>query len=266
MRLSGIQMRSGKSVERNIERSMRFLRDAIRKEPDMVVFPEYQMMVPDYDDVSTTLEKFEDMGGRFVSAFSGASEEFGIPLLVNAAIRYGEGRYNASILLDHGKVIYRYDKLHLFDAYSFRESAIYSKGEHLPGVYRIAGFNVSWLICYDLRFPEISRICEEKGADLIIYQAGWYSGRNKRQLWLSLLMARATETGAYVAGIGQSGPVFTGNSVVFSPFGDIIGKLSSGEGIITVDLNRSLLDDYRSEIPLRHQRRDDLYSIIHQEK
>lgn len=263
MRVSCIQMESGHDVSLNLEISMKLLKDSMEDSPDLVIFPEYQMLLPDYSNIEGTKNRFQEDTGDFVSSFRDFSSDNGLAIMINIAELHGNRHFNTSILISGGDIIGKYRKTHLFDAYSFRESSVYSPGEKVPDPVEFDGFRIGTLICYDIRFPELAGIYRDKSVDMLVYQAGWYSGTNKLELWNSLLRTRATENSCFALGSAQCGPNFTGHTEAFSPYGNVLASITTDPGHITVDLNHDELERYRKDVPLKEQRRPELYRLTY---
>lgn len=120
----------------------------------------------------------------------------------------------------------------------------------------IKGVRVSFFICYDLRFPGIFSSLAEK-TDLYVVVANW---PKERQLhWDTLLKARAIENQAYVAGVNRvgmgGGLEFEGGSTIISPRGLVIAKGDDKERIVSADVSKGEVDDYRLEFPCLQDRR-----------
>lgn len=82
--------------------------------------------------------------------------------------------YNRSLVVDReGKIIGKYDKIHLFDAFNVRESDIFTAGNEL-GIFDLDIGKIGVWICYDLRFPEIARALRARGADMFVVPAAFY--------------------------------------------------------------------------------------------
>lgn len=184
-----------------------------------------------------------------------------IPTLLNFPEEVGGEIYNKSVLSRSGKLGPGYRKTHLFNAFSFREENVYRKGDKLPTVLDISGFLTSFLICYDLRFPELARLLALQGTELLIYQAGWFAGERKEDQWKTMLRSRAIENGFYVAGSAQTGESFTGHSIIFSPEGDVLAQLGKEEGICIADLSKERVSRYRQDSGVLSGRREDLYTL-----
>ncbi len=264
MKVSLIQFQSGPDKAENLERSLGFLKDALKGKPDLVIFPEYHMHVPDYANPDKTAAEAEPVDGPFVQQLSSVMKGSGAYLLTNIAEKnsYALRPFNTSVLVDSmGIVCGKYRKTHLFDAYSMKESSIFEPGRMQVKPFGIGKTNIGSLICYDLRFPEPSRILRITGASILSYQAGWFAGKRKLDTWRNLLVSRATENGAFVLATAQCGEKFTGHSMVVSPYGDIIKELDNSEGILTVEIDMDMVQKYLEEVPVLKERRLDLYDV-----
>lgn len=261
MILKVVQISSSGEVRHNISRSVQLAEES--GHADLTVFPEYQMLVPDFSRPDETVSKAETENGDFVSSMKQLSKKYSTAVLCNGTIRDESGTVrNRSLLIEHGSTVWRYDKTHLYDAAGGKESLIYRYGVLPYRPVELGSFHVGILICYDIRFPDASRSLAVRGSDLIVYQAGWFRGKGKLDQWKSLLKARAIETGCYVVGCAQTGRMFTGHSMVIDPYGRIIGSMNKEEGSVVLEISHDVIAEYRKQYPLMEQRRTDLYSGI----
>ena len=146
-----------------------------------------------------------------------------------------------------------YDKRHLF---AFAEEDQY----YSPGTQRLIasvnGWKINLLVCYDLRFPVWSRQCaeekEEAEYDVLVYVANW---PEKRILaWKTLLRARAIENQCFVIGVNRVGKdgndiVYSGDSMVIDPLGEILYQKSGEEDASTITLDKEILRQTRQRFP-----------------
>jgi predicted amidohydrolase len=167
--------------------------------------------------------------------------------------------YNTAVVIDRGRVLGGYRKIHLFDALGYRESDVFCAGSS-PVLFRVAEMKFGLVICYDIRFPELIRAEVMAGAQAIIAPAGWYAGPLKEEQWLSILMARAQENTSYLIGVGNSNPAFIGRSVVVDPLGVKILDLGSGDRIGLCDIEEDRISKAREILPLLKQAGGRVYS------
>ena len=121
--------------------------------------------------------------------------------------------------------------------------------------------NVGLLICYDLRFPELSRILALKGANVLVAPSAWVQGEMKEEHWLTMVRARAIENGSYLVAPDQVGNIYCGRSMVVDPFGVVLADMGQREGIEIVNIDSKRTLDVRKSLPLLKNRRDDVYTL-----
>lgn len=180
--------------------------------------------------------------------------ELGVWLLIGSAIvrseAAGETRAaNRSLLIDpSGRVVGRYDKLHVFDVDlpdgdRYRESESVRPGES-AAVAATPWGGLGLTVCYDVRFPHLYRGLAQAGAELIAVPAAFTRPTGEAH-WETLLRARAIETGAFVlapaqGGTHEDGRKTWGRSTVVGPWGEVLARLDHDEpGVLhaTLDLD-----------------------------
>ena len=142
---------------------------------------------------------------------------------------------------------YHYDKRHLFRMNNVETG--FTQGNRRL-VFKFRGFRICPNICYDLRFPVWSR--NRNDYDLLINSASWPHAR--RDVWITLLKARAIENMVYVAGsnrIGTDGAgiKYSGDSMILSPKGEVLASAKDTESVITSDLSITDLKSFRKKFP-----------------
>jgi len=144
-----------------------------------------------------------------------------------------------------------YDKHHLFRL-GGEHLKFDSGNNHL--VIELKGWKIRPLICYDLRFPVWSKNTFSNGNyeyDCLIYVAHWPARRNFA--WKSLLVARAIENQAYLAGVNRvgndnQGIPHSGDSVILDFRGHVLKEAKPDtECMITQELSYSQLADFRND-------------------
>ena len=170
--------------------------------------------------------------------------------------------HNVVVAIDAaGELIGSYAKVHLYDAFGFRESDRLAAGDPAapPLVVDVAGLRFGVLTCYDLRFPESARRLVDAGAEAIVVPAAWVSGPGKAEQWRALAVARAIENGAVVLAVGQAGAGRTGRSVVVDPEGVAVAELGEEPQTFTVELDPAAVDAVRARNPVLDLRR---YTVV----
>jgi omega-amidase len=172
--------------------------------------------------------------------------------------------YNCGVIIsDEGQLLTKYRKIHLFPLKPMEESEYFTSGDNRnnKSSIEINGFKVGILICFDLRFPEISRNLALEGADCIIYVAEF--PRPRDDVWTTLLRARAMENQIFIIGVNRVGEdtsiSYFGKSIIIGPNGETICEGSSKAEIIRGSLDPNLLDSAKDFIPTLSLRYPDQY-------
>ncbi len=243
-----------------LENLRRVLAEIDRVDADLHVFPEYLMGV---DERGVTRDfvhgNSEPLNGDFVGSIVDKSRERGTAIVFSAFLREDGGVYNAAILANRGRVEAVYKKIHLFDAFGYRESSIFKPGESLA-VARLGEFTLGIAVCFDLRFPELFRAMALRGADLFTVPSAWYRGPYKVEQWRTLTAARAHENTAYLVAVDQAGRFFAGHSTVVTPLGHRLVELGEADRTIQVDLDYGEVEEARRTVPVLELLKRELYA------
>ena len=124
-----------------------------------------------------------------------------------------------------------YDKIHLYDAFGFAESRTVAPGAE-PVIITVAGCRVGLATCYDIRFPRLFTTLARAGADLIVVPASWGAGPGKVHQWQTMATARALDSTAFVAAVGQAEPADPQVAARGAHHWQV-GKTDSGGGVRT---------------------------------
>jgi deaminated glutathione amidase len=159
-----------------------------------------------------------------------------------------------------------YDKIHLFDAFGFRESDTVGPGNE-PVMITIEETKVGLTTCYDVRFPGLYLKLAELGANVICIAASWGAGVGKIEQWQLLTRARALDSTAYLVAAGQADPAAAGvtldgtaptgvgYSAAISPRGEVLKSLGAEIGLLISDLDLDEVSRTRAAIPVLANRR-----------
>lgn len=178
----------------------------------------------------------------------------------------GNKVHNTTIVFDRsGREVARYRKIHMFsitapDGTVYDERWLYEAGTDIV-TYDLDGVTVGCTICYDLRFPELFRALVDKGAKVIAAPAA-FTLQTGKEHWEALLRARAIETQCYVLAPGQEGAYVEdgktyhnyGHSLIVEPWGTVVARRGSGDGLIEATLEPEAIERVRSLIPLARHR------------
>jgi predicted amidohydrolase len=118
-------------------------------------------------------------------------------------------------------------------------------------------------ICYDVRFPELFASMTADGARLIVLP-GAFTVPTGAAHWELLMRARALDNQIYFAACSPARDLQApyhayGHSCIVTPWGDFCGKTDVNESIVYGDIDLDYLESIREQIPIRSQRRPELY-------
>ncbi|MDO5117611.1 MAG: carbon-nitrogen hydrolase family protein [Eggerthellaceae bacterium] len=208
---------------------------------DLIVFPE-AFMGPYDEEHMRYINDPEPLEGPFATAIDSMAAEFGMWVVYTITESNPQGSlpFNTAIVTgSDGSKRGIYRKIHLFDAQGYRESDRLSAGDSITPPTHAPFGSIGLAICYDLRFPELSRAAALSGCQVMIYPSAWVSGQGKVTQWETLLRARAIENCMFVAGVSRADTGYIGNSCVFGPDGALLAR---GEKTPWADMPKDLID------------------------
>jgi len=219
------------------------IREACEHDPDILVLPEMWNAGYALTDIADTADK---NGSPCAQTVAGWAREYAVNIVGGSVADRRDGKtYNTSYIFDkNGSEAAVYSKTHLF--------GLMDEGSYLtPGTERaqfmLDGVKCGVIICYDLRFPELSRALALEGIKILFVPAQW--PRPRMHPWRTLLQARAIENQFFVAGVNCVGPAggadFFGHSLVVGPQGEILAEGSDEEEIIYVDIDLEQVEKTR---------------------
>ena len=192
----------------------------------------------------------EGQGGATEQFLAKTAREFGVFLLAGVVTRGASqrGRNECVAFSPEGTLLARYCKMQPFTLGG--ETASYEAGERAM-VFACGEISVAPFICYDLRFPEVTRSIAAQRPQLITFIASWPNARLHH--WVRLLQARAIENQCYVAGVNRIGndPRYqhSGRTMIVDPHGEILADAGSSECVIQAKIDPVWLEEYRRTFP-----------------
>ncbi|PPD90227.1 hypothetical protein GOBAR_DD12848 [Gossypium barbadense] len=234
-------------TERNIQHAREAIEEAAQKGAQLVVLPEiwnspysndgFPVYAEDIDaghDASPSTAMLSEVSSRLKITVVGGS----IPE------RCGDKLYNTCCVFGtDGKLKAKHRKIHLFDIdipgkITFMESKTLTAGE-TPTIVDTDVGRIGVGICYDIRFQELAMIYASRGAHLLCYP-GAFNMTTGPLHWELLQRARAVD----------------------NQFGEVLATTEHDEDIIIAEIDYSILEQRRANLPLAMQRRGDLYQLV----
>lgn len=262
VRVAAVQMASGPSVAANLEEALRLIELAVSQDAKLVVLPEYFCIMGLQD--TDKLEVREQPGNGMIQSFlSETAKRFGVWLVggsVPLVSHVPDKIYNSCLVYDdHGRLVARYDKIHLFGLAlgneCFAEERTIKAGDKVVALDSPFG-RIGLSICYDLRFPELYRIMGK--VDIILAPSA-FTAITGRAHWETLIRARAIENQAYViapaqGGFHVSGRETNGDSMIVDPWGVVIDRLARGPGVVVASLDQAYQSSVHASLPALEHR------------
>ena len=262
MKITCIQMNMAFArPEENFRRASELIADAARGQPDVIVLPEtWNTGFFPHDGLASLCDRDCAEVKRQIGALAA---EFRVNIVAGSvANQRGDGIYNTAAIFDRqGTCIAQYDKTHLFSP--MQEDRYFRRGDHLCE-FTLDGRRCGVLICYDIRFPELTRtMTVGKRLDYLFLVSQWPAVRIPHLE--TLTRARAIENQMFTVccnSCGSAGETrYGGASVIYDPWGETLAKAGDAEQCITADCDESVLDDIRSSINVFADRREELYCV-----
>ena len=247
-------------ADANLRKMRDFAGRAKNERAELIVFPEasdtgYSM--PVIRDHATTWTE------GAVPALQEMAKELSLAIVAGVSEREGDTIYNSQVFIDpQGKLIASYRKTHLFVLAPNDESTCYTPGDKFVSV-SASGFNFGLSICYDLRFPEVSRaLALEHDANVLLVSSAWPLPRVEHLR--ALAIARAIENQSYLVLANRTGVdagvTCCGMSAIIDPSGVTLAAASGDEEeLLLADISAEAVAAVRNKIPVFTHRRADLY-------
>jgi len=211
--------------ERNLRQISEQAAKARKKNVDLLIFPELHLTgYTMRDEVSHMAEPIPGPSTRKVESLAkehGVHIIFGMPeeSEVKGVI------HNTAVFVGPKGLIGRYRKIHLPTHSVFEERRYYRPGQEAP-VFKTTLGTIALNICYDLYFPELTRLQALQGAQLVVCISA--SPGLRRRFFEGFCLSRAMENAVYLTYVNrvgiEEGLQFWGGSRVIAPNGSVLAQ------------------------------------------
>jgi predicted amidohydrolase len=266
MKVAVVQFKASTNKETNLKKIINYISKAAQNKATLVAFPEFMMFYTDSSQTPKQLANLaERINGNFVNTIAKTAKQYRIQVIGSFYEKSTKKNrvYDTSFVINKtGKVISTYRKIHLYDALGFRESDKMTSGSKITKPVKTSIGKVGMMICYDLRFPEMSRSLASSGSEVLVAPSAWVKGDMKEEHWITINKTRAIENGCYVIAPDQVGNIYCGRSVVVDPYGKILLDMKKKQGIGYVNIELKKIKQIRKVLPLLKNRRTDVYTNL----
>lgn len=255
-------------VEGNLAACVSQLHRAAAAGSDLVVFPECALSGYMLSDEQAARNCADRIPGHLTATLGAPCQRAGLHCVVGMLETEGFTLYNTAVLIGPEGVIGRYRKSHIacigVDRFTTRGNESYE-------VFDTSVGRIGLQICYDWRFPEITRVLALEGAEMIIHPTN--SPVPAREVAEYITRARAAENAVFFVTANrcgsESGTAFFGWSQIIDPLGRRVAQAGAEETVITADLDLRVARDKIIEpqqggynVALFADRRPELYSRL----
>lgn len=175
--------------------------------------------------------------------------------------------HNSAVLIGPKGYVGKYQKMYLPTHSVFEEKRYFRPG-YQADVFDTEVGKIGMIICYDIYFPEITRLLCLKGANLIICISASPSVR--KGFFETLTAARAIENGVFLAFVNlagiEDGLQFWGGSRIIAPSGSIISQARYDvDDLIHATIDYSDMNRVRAWIPTLRDLRPEIFTSLREE-
>lgn len=269
IRIASLQLKVYEDKYENIEKLAEIVAGGAAEGADIISLPE--MWNCPYDTKLFPEYAEEERGDSWLALSTIARKNH--KYVVGGSVpELGEdGRvYNTCYVFDReGVRIGKHRKVHLFDIFAHGEQ-VFIESDTLTGGGSFDTFDTEWCrmavnICFDIRFPESSRLPALAGAKVIFNPASFNMTTGPAH-WETAFRQRAVENQLYMVGTAaarqpESGYVGYGHSIITDPWGRVLMQMDEKEGHTVTEIDLDYVDEVRERLPLMSARRSDVYSL-----
>ena len=267
--LSVVQMNSQDDIETNFTVIESLIQQSKAQDAELIVFPEnfvcfaagkQRETAAQFEAIQQRLEQLAHRYQIWIVAGT-----LPCPFRPDGSIIQDGRVRTVSLCISPEKTEARYDKIHLFDVQvsdavgGYQESRFFEPGDEVV-VAKTPFGNIGLMVCYDLRFPELSLMLRTKGANILTAPAAFTYTTGKLH-WQLLLQARAVDSQCYVLGAAQQGwhgeqRQTWGHAGITDSRGQLLQMIGTeGHGLITNAFDLDEQNSIRLSMPLMQHRR-----------
>ena len=267
--LSVVQMNSQNDIEANFSVIESLMMESKAQGASLIVFPENFVCFA-AGKQRETAERFDE----FQTRLQNIAHQYQLWIVAGtlpcpyrpdgSVIQDGRVR-TVSLCISPERTEARYDKIHLFDVQvgdavgGYQESKFFEPGDEIVLAKTPFG-NIGLMVCYDLRFPELSLSLRNRGANILTAPAA-FTYTTGEMHWQLLLQARAMDSQCQVLGAAQQGwhgekRQTWGHTAATNSRGQILEIVNQeGAQLITVPFDLEQQLKVRESMPLMQHRK-----------
>ena len=186
---------------------------------DLVVLPELCTVEYSRQSFECLAELAEDLEGPAMDKMRALATSYQSAVVFGMPRRDNDEYFISQVAIGaDGSLLACYDKLHICQYGASMEKEFFHRGQSVS-VFNLAGFRFSPIICYDIRFPELSRsLALDEEVDCILHCGAYYRDESFAS-WHSFAITRALENQLYLLSLNRAGEQY-GDSIFCLPWMD----------------------------------------------
>jgi len=264
MKIALAQLHLSKDMDANADKSFSVMETVARKGADLVCFPEIQLspFFPQHRslDVTDYVITIDHEIVKTMRDICAANNLLSVP---NFYLEENGCRYDASPMINSdGEILGISKMVHIVQAPHFFEQDYYQPSDSGFHVYETTAVNIGIVICFDRHLPESIRTCALKGADIVVIPTANTKAEDMEMFEWEMRVS-AMQNGVFIAmcnRVGKEGSlIFSGESLVIDPFGNIVAKADDEEQILYADIDLELVQKAQKDRPYIYLRRPEFY-------
>nr|WP_316620918.1 carbon-nitrogen hydrolase family protein [uncultured Ruminococcus sp.] len=254
MRIAMSQMKMEESVEKNLNKTVAYMRGAMRKGADVIMFPELQLspFFPIHRKQSVD-SYLMNIHSPEIETIKEACRKMGIYASPNVYLDIEGKRYDASLLIDKsGQLVGISKMVHIAQAKNFYEQDYYTPSDDRFKVYDTPFGKIGIVICFDRHIPVSIHSCAKQGVHLILIPTANLTTENI-ELYEWEIRVQAFQNTVYIAMCNRTGTenglTFCGQSLIASPDGEILYRADGNEQLVIADIALESIFNIRKSRP-----------------
>lgn len=269
IKIAGIQIHSKSDINENLNKSKSFMDLAVQQGAKIIAFPALFLtqwfpseMNEEYFELAETCK------GKSISFFRDYSKKNKVILIVPFFEKFRKSFYNSTAVIENGKLLGVYRKVHIPQIPHWEEKYYFKSGEGFP-VFNTSVCKIGVQICWDNFFFEGYRCLALNGAELVVTPTA--SAMNTQSRWKVVLSTHALLNNVYIFRVNRVGEEkyqhFYGNSFLVGPDGVVVGRPAGAlEGVYLTELNLNIIKRAKKYFPFFKDRRPELYHKVIEDK
>ncbi len=242
MRIAGIQISAGPDIDRNIQRAVEMAEVAAEKNAAIICYPELFFTPWFLKEEDRKLFSFAHAASsETIKRFCDVAQKTKTVLVIPFFESFQGKYFNSAAVIDSGKLLGVYRKMHIPSLQLYREQFYFSPGDAGLPVFETSQGKIGVQICWDNLFPEGSRALALKGAEFVF--APTAAALSTHSHWERAITANAFANNLFIFRVNrvgqEDGISFYGRSFCAGPWGETVSELAgSKDAIVLADIDR----------------------------